>query len=114
MSQMIAAKPEDVGFAGERLSRLDGWMKAQVASGRLAGLSVMVARRGKIAYFKNEGLRDQARNTPMTADTIVRIYSMTKPITSVAAMMLFEEGKFLLDDPLSKYLPEFASQRVMG
>ncbi len=114
MSHLATAKPEDVGFSAERLGRIDGWLKSQVTSGRLAGLSVMIARQGKVAYFKCEGQRDQARGLPMEADTIVRIYSMTKPVTSVAAMMLFEEGKFLLDDPLSKYLPEFAGQRVMG
>ena len=114
MTTNQTARPADLGFSVDRLARIDRWMDQQVASGKLAGLSVAIQRRGQPVFFKATGLRDEERRLPFEADTVVRIYSMTKPVTSVAAMMLFEEGRFLLDDPLSKYLPEFANQRVMG
>ena len=107
------AEPEALGLSSNRLGRIDRWMADLVSDGRLAGLSVAVQRRGQLAYFKSHGLMNEARNKPFAADTIVRIYSMTKPVTSVAAMMLFEEARFLLDDPVSKFLPTFANQRVM-
>lgn len=109
---MITAKPEDVGMSAARLSRIDDWMDGWVASGRLPGLSVLVHRRGETVYARRCGLRDVASRAPMTADTIVRIYSMTKPLTSVAIMMLYEEGRFQLDDPISRVLPAFKGQRV--
>jgi CubicO group peptidase (beta-lactamase class C family) len=109
---MITAKPEDVGLSSARLARIDAWMDRWIASGRLPGLSVTVHRRGETAYFRAAGLRDVAAGAPMTDDTIVRIYSMTKPLTSVAIMMLYEEGLFQLDDPISRVLPAFRNQRV--
>jgi CubicO group peptidase (beta-lactamase class C family) len=109
---MITAKPEDAGLSAERLSRIDGWMDRWVGSGKLPGLSVVVHRRGETVYARTTGMRDVAAGAPMTADTIVRIYSMTKPLTSVAIMMLYEEGRFQLDDPISKVLPSFKNQRV--
>ena len=108
--QLVQA--EDVGLCTKRLARIVPWMQSYVESGRLAGLSVAVQRRGKLAFFEAAGLADIARQKPMQADTIVRIYSMTKPLTTVAAMMLYEEGCFQLDDPLSKFIPAFALQRV--
>jgi CubicO group peptidase (beta-lactamase class C family) len=108
----VTVVPEDVGLSSERLARIDGWMAQQVAGGRLAGLSVLVARRGEVAYLRCHGQADMARGTAMAADTIVRIYSMTKPLTSVAIMMLYEEGRFQLDDPISQVLPEFRTMRV--
>ena len=100
------------GLSAERLGRIDGWMQRWVDSGRLAGLSVLVSRRGQVAYKRCYGLADRERGTPMATDTIVRIYSMTKPLTSVALMMLYEEGRFQLDDPISAVLPYFAETRV--
>ncbi|TMQ24417.1 MAG: beta-lactamase family protein [Candidatus Rokuibacteriota bacterium] len=87
-------------------------MKAQIANDRFPGAVVLVARKGKVVYFETVGLRDPATGAPMTRDAIFRLYSMTKPFTSVAAMILVEEGKLLLADPVSKYFPEFASPQV--
>jgi CubicO group peptidase (beta-lactamase class C family) len=87
---------------------MDRW----VASGKLPGLSVTVHRRGRTAYFRAAGHRNVETGAPMTEDTIVRIYSMTKPLTSVALMMLYEEGRFQLDDPITTVLPSFRNQRV--
>ena len=103
---------ERVGLSSARLAGLDGWMRRWVDSGRLAGLSVLVSRRGQIAYESWYGQADIARALPMTPETIVRIYSMTKPLTSVAAMMLYEEGRFQLDDPIHSVLPYFREMRV--
>ena len=95
----MSTTPEDVGLASERLSRIDGWMDRLVADGKLAGLSVNVLRRGQLAYSRATGKADLARGTAFDPATIVRIYSMTKPLTSTAIMMLYEEGRFQLDDP---------------
>lgn len=104
--------PKTLGLCPERLERVDGWMRRLVAEGKLAGLSVMLSRRGETAFFRAHGLADIARATPFAADTITRIYSMTKPLTSVAVMMLYEEGRFQLDDPITRFLPEFTDMRV--
>jgi CubicO group peptidase (beta-lactamase class C family) len=109
---MITATPDTSGMSASRLARIDGWMQRWVDSGRLPGLSVLVHRRGETVYFGATGKRDVAAGTPMTADTLLRIYSMTKPLTSVAIMMLYEEGRFQLDEPISRVLPEFANMRV--
>ena len=109
-----AAKPENVGMSTERLSRLSEGMKNLVDQGRFAGVVTMVARRGKVIEFEAAGKRDIAANLPMQKDSIFRIYSMTKPITGVAMMMLFEEGKWQLNDPVVKYIPEFADLKVYG
>jgi CubicO group peptidase (beta-lactamase class C family) len=105
-------KPESVGLSTERLARireaLEGRMKRQEISGAVA----LVARHGKVAYFETMGLADVEKNKPMRKDALFRLASMTKPISSVAVMMLHEEGKFLLDDPVSKYIPEFRDSRV--
>jgi CubicO group peptidase (beta-lactamase class C family) len=104
--------PESVGLSSERLTRVRYWLEEQISSERLAGASVLIGRRGGVAFFEAAGLADQAAAKPFVRDTIVRIYSMTKPITTVAAMMLYEEGRFQLDDPVSRYLPEFAKTEV--
>lgn len=104
--------PDDVGLSAERLGRLEHVMKAHVDEGRLAGTTTLIARRGKIAYLDSYGLADIERGKSMEKDTIVRIYSMTKPVTSVAAMLLYEEGHFQLSDPVSKFLPELKDLRV--
>jgi CubicO group peptidase (beta-lactamase class C family) len=106
------AKPEDVGLSSARLKRVDAWMQRLVDDGKLAGLSTLVARRGRVVHQSCCGLADQARGTAMAPDTIVRIYSMTKPLTTTAIMMLYEEGRFQLDDPITRFLPYFANMRV--
>jgi CubicO group peptidase (beta-lactamase class C family) len=108
----MSTTPEDVGLSAERLARIDGWMDRLVADGKLPGLSVNVLRRGQLAYSRATGKSDLARGTAFDAATIVRIYSMTKPLTSTAIMMLYEEGRFQLDDPITRFLPAFANQRV--
>jgi CubicO group peptidase (beta-lactamase class C family) len=106
------AKPEQVGMSSERLARLGPALKAQIANDRFPGAVVIVARKGKVVYFETVGQRDPATGAPMTKDAIFRLYSMTKPFTSVAAMILVEEGKLLLADPVSKYFPELANPQV--
>ena len=100
--------PESVGFSSIRLEGVTRWLEAQISSERLAGASVLIGRRSQVAYFQVRGLADIEAGTPFSEDTIVRIYSMTKAVTTVAAMMLYEEGCFQLDDPVAKFLPEFA------
>jgi CubicO group peptidase (beta-lactamase class C family) len=106
------AKPEDVGLSSERLTRVNAWAQRLVDDGKLAGLTTMVARRGKLVHFNTCGMADIKRETPMAADTIFRFYSMTKPLTSTAVMMLYEEGHFQLDDPITRFLPCFKDMRV--
>ncbi|WP_019903460.1 serine hydrolase domain-containing protein [Methylobacterium sp. 77] len=112
MQDIPVTDPKTLGLCSDRLERVDGWMRRLVDEGKLAGLSVMLSRRGETAFFRAHGLADMARKTPFAADTITRIYSMTKPLTSVAVMMLYEEGRFQLDDPITRFLPEFADMRV--
>ena len=109
---MIPTTPEHVGFSSQRLRKIDGWMDRLVEDGRLAGLSVLVSRRGHSAYERHAGFADVARGLRMAPDSILRIYSMTKPLTSVAIMMLYEDGLFQLDDPVSGVLPCFKDMRV--
>jgi CubicO group peptidase (beta-lactamase class C family) len=104
--------PEDVGLSTPGLNRLSRVLRAEVERGRVPGVVALVARRGRISYFESFGRRDPAGAAPMAADSIFRIYSMTKPIVSVAAMMLLEEGRFLLSDPVAKYLPELGERKV--
>ncbi len=106
------AAPNDVGLSADRLENLKKHIADYVASGRLVGATTLVAKQGKIAHFETYGHINKETQTPMSEDAVFRIYSMTKPITGVGLMMLWEEGKFKLDDPVSKYLPEFANQRV--
>lgn len=112
MSDEVETDPRDVGLCPKRLARIDGWMDRYVEAAKLAGLSVGLIRKGQLAYFRAHGQADIARNKPFTAQTITRIYSMTKPLTSVAVMMLYEEGRFQLDDPIARFLPEFSQMRV--
>src|SRR5580692_3719504 len=106
------ATPEDIGLSSSALARLGKVLSAEVASGRLPGAVALIARRGRLAFFESFGRRDPASGAPMSSDSIFRIYSMTKPIVSVAAMMLWEEGRFLLSDPIAKYLPDLADLKV--
>ncbi len=112
MDEIATTRAENVGLCSKRLERVAAWMQGQVTGGRLAGLEVAISRRGRIAFHRCHGKRDLARNADASPDTIWRIYSMTKPLTSVAAMMLYEEGRFQLDDPITRFLPAFAGQRV--
>jgi CubicO group peptidase (beta-lactamase class C family) len=104
--------PSEVGFDPERLARIDRHFRRYVDDGRLPGWSLVLSRAGKIAHLARYGRRDLEADAPVELDTVFRIYSMTKPITSVAAMMLYERGLFELLDPIATYLPEFADMRV--
>lgn len=106
------AAPEEVGMSSQRLARLDAAMQKAVDSGELPGVVVMIARGGKLAYAKSFGWQDRDKRIPMREDSIFRLYSMTKPVVSVAAMMLVEEGKIGLQEPVSKYIPEFREMKV--
>ena len=106
------AKPEEVGMSSERLARIRPAMQRYVDRKEVPGVVTIVARRGKVVHFDAIGFRDAEAQAPMATDTIFRIASMTKPIASVALMMLYEEGYFLLTDPISKWLPEFADMKV--
>jgi CubicO group peptidase (beta-lactamase class C family) len=106
------ARPEAVGMSSQRLNRLTTEMKAIAERGDVPGVVTMVARKGKVVHLEATGKRELESGTPMRKDTIFRIYSMTKPITGVAMMMLFEQGKWQLNDPVSKYIPEFADLQV--
>jgi len=106
------ATPEDIGLSTAGLARLGRVMQGEVERGLVPGAVALIARRGQLAYFESFGQRDPASGAPMATDSIFRIYSMTKPIVSVAAMMLWEEGRFLLSDPIAKYLPELGNVRV--
>jgi CubicO group peptidase (beta-lactamase class C family) len=107
-----ADKPEEVGFSSERLKRVTDAFQSEVDKGAIPGAVVSIARNGKIAYFEAFGFQDRESKKPMTTDAIFRIASMSKPITSVAVMMLVEEGKIQLLDPVSRYLPEFKGVQV--
>jgi CubicO group peptidase (beta-lactamase class C family) len=106
------AKPEEVGLSSERLARVNAWAQRLIDDGKLAGITTMVARRGKLVHFNMCGMADIKRETRMAPDTIFRFYSMTKPLTSTAIMMLYEEGRFQLDDPITRFLPCFKDMRV--
>lgn len=105
-------RAEDVGLNSERLAKIPAFMQSYLDSGKLAGVSTLVSRRGEIAHFECIGVKDKDTKAPLTHDTIFRIYSMTKPITSLALMMLYEEGKFQLNHPVSSYIPEFKKLKV--
>ena len=106
------AAPEEVGVSAEHLEHIRPVMQGYVDDGRIAGILTVVARRGKIVHFETVGMRDVENNKPIEADTIFRIHSMSKPITSVAVMMLYEEGHFQLDTPVSDFIPEFKDMEV--
>jgi len=106
------APAEEVGMSSQRLARIDDFVERHIKAHHFAGAVTLVARRGKVVQFRAYGMQDIAAGVPMAKDSIFRIYSMTKPVTSVAVMMLFEEGRFLLGDPVSKYLPEFEGIEV--
>jgi len=106
------ASPESVGMSSQRLDKINTAMQAEIDSKRLPGAVVMVARKGKLVYSKAFGSLNNTALAPMQADSVFRIYSMTKPMASVALMMLVEDGKVQLTDPVSKYLPSFKTPMV--
>jgi CubicO group peptidase (beta-lactamase class C family) len=107
-----SASPDQVGLDTDRLGRIGEAIKAEIEKGKLPGAVALVARKGHVAYFEAFGARDKASGAPMTRDAIFRIYSMTKPLVSVAAMMVMEDGRLVLTDPVSKFLPEFSKLQV--
>jgi CubicO group peptidase (beta-lactamase class C family) len=114
-AQFAESDPLDsTGFVQERLGKIDAVINAEIASGKIPGAVALVARNGKIAYFKSFGFADIDAQTPMQKDSIFRLASMTKAITSVGAMILYERGLFQLNDPVSKYIPEFTNMRVVS
>jgi len=108
----MAATPEEVGLSSAQLARIEAVTQRHIETGLVPGAVMLVARRGKIAWTKTMGFRDRAAKDPMRPDSIFRIYSMTKPIVSVAAMMLVEEGRIQISDPVAKYLPEIGKMKV--
>ena len=112
--ELSAVRPERVGLASERLERLTAHMNQAVDDGVMVGGMGLVARKGRVAYRETYGLADREAGVPMSPDTLFRIYSMTKPITGVAVMMLYEEGRFFLNDPIGRYLPELANLMVVA
>jgi CubicO group peptidase (beta-lactamase class C family) len=112
MTPLPTAAPGEIGLSPGRLGRLSQVMRGEIERGRVPGAVALIARRGRVGFFESFGQRDTAGGAPMAKDAIFRIYSMTKPITTVAAMMLWEEGRFLLSDPIANYLPEFSEPTV--
>jgi CubicO group peptidase (beta-lactamase class C family) len=109
---MTVVKPESVGFSSERLERLHNLIQGEVDKKQLAGAVTILARHGKVVEYRTYGQRDLASGAPMTKDVIFRDYSMTKPVTGVAMMILYEQGKWMPSDPIAKYIPEFAQLKV--
>ena len=105
-------KPEKVGFSTEKLEHIGESMRSLIDAKKIPGTVTLVARRGEVVHFEANGMRDIEKGLAMETDTIHRIYSQSKPVTGAALMMLFEEGKFLMTDPISKYFPEFAEMKV--
>ena len=105
-------KPESLGLSSVRLQRMSDAFKRDIDKGTTPGVTMMVARRGQIGWFEALGRQNPAASTPMAHNSIFRIFSMSKPIVSVGIMMLLEEGHFLLNDPVAKYIPEFSNQKV--
>ncbi len=113
VSDAAGARPVPAGLSRDRLRRLDAWAKRLVDGGERAGVSVVVARAGRVRFAAHHGHADLERRRPMTADTLVRLYSMTKPVTSVAVMLLIEQGQLQLVDPIARYLPELVELEVL-
>ena len=111
---MTVVKPESVGFSSERLERLHALMQGVVDRKQIAGIVTILARHGKLVDYRTYGYRDLASGAPMTKDVIFRDFSMTKPVTGVAMMILYEQGKWLPSDPISKFIPEFAHLKVFN
>ena len=112
MLAMESVTPEDAGFSSERLGRINTTVQGYIDQGKIAGTVTLIARHGKIIHCQALGLMDIESGKPMQIDSIHRIASMTKLVTVVSVLMLYEEGHFLLDDPISQFIPEFAQTRV--
>jgi CubicO group peptidase (beta-lactamase class C family) len=108
----IETSAREAGLSPAALDRIDAYLKNEVATDKIPGAMMMIERHGKLGYYAKFGVRDPGTKVPMSDDTIFRIYSMSKPITSVAAMMLIEEGRLMLDEPVAKYIPSFANMKV--
>jgi CubicO group peptidase (beta-lactamase class C family) len=104
---------EEAGFSTDRLALIDRVYRDKVSRGEIAGITLLISRHGKIVHFSVAGYADVERKIPMERDTIVRLYSMTKPVAAVALMMLYEEGRFQMSDPIAKYIPEFSKLRAL-
>src|SRR5437763_5468257 len=111
-AESAIARPEDVGLSGERLARITDMMKRHIAAGEISGGVTLVARHGRIVHLEATGVTDVDTKKPMTKDAVFRIASMTKPVTGVAIMMMMEEGKLKITDPVSKYIPSFKDLTV--
>jgi CubicO group peptidase (beta-lactamase class C family) len=109
---LAVARPESVGMSSERLQRINRFIKDYVDTNQIAGAVTLVARRGKVVHFEAQGWRYKEENQPMQKDSLFALASMTKPIVSTALMMLWEDGRFLLDDPIAKWLPAYADKQV--
>src|SRR5579862_5622768 len=109
---MTVVSPESVGFSAERIEGLHTYMKQVIDEKELSGMVTILARHGKVVDYWNYGQRDMASGAPMDKDTIFRDFSMTKPVTGVAMMILYEQGKWLPSDPIAKFIPEFANLKV--
>lgn len=112
-SDLPYALPEEVGMSTERLDYIDKFYGERVKNGEMAGIVTLIARHGKVVHFSAIGYADVEKHRKIETDTIFRLYSMTKPITSVALMMLYEDGLFQMNDPVLKYIPEFAGLRAL-
>src|SRR5262245_62660580 len=106
------AKPEEVGLSSERLKRIHDLIERRIETRDISGAVTLVARKGRVAHFEAQGLMDIETNKPMTKDAIFRIASMTKPVVGVAVLMMIEEGKVRLTDPVSRFIPEFKDLKV--
>src|SRR5215510_1270723 len=106
------AKPEEVGLSSERLQKIHQMLQRRIDAGDISGAVTLVARKGRIAHFETHGMMDIETKKPMARDAIFRLASMSKPITGVAIMMLIEDGKVRLTDPVSKFIPEFKDMKV--
>ncbi len=106
------AKPEEVGLSAERLARINQMIERRIAAGDLAGAVTIVARKGKVVHHSAQGVMDLDSKKPMASSSMFRIASMTKPVIGVAVMMLVEEGKLHLNDPVSRYIPQFKDMKV--
>src|SRR5947207_10022770 len=112
IEDLDVSAPEHVGLCASRLDRLRSFLQREVDAQRIPGAVVLVARRNRIACSWSCGFRNAATDAPMTTDALFRIYSMTKPLTSAAALMLYEEGRLRLEDPVAQYLPELGGMQV--
>src|SRR5450755_1640952 len=112
VSNAESPAPGSAGFSPEKLARVGDYIRNEIATGKIPGAILLIQQHGHPVYFENFGVRSVESMLPMTADTIFRLYSMSKPITSVAAMMLVDDGKLGLDDAVAKYIPAFAGAKV--